>query len=170
MSSFLWHTIADTSANLLAVTDSDMHDLYKARHNWSYQQRGPGAIVNPGLWRTLWPQPRAMSGAPDVCDNIFGQDIADGGLYEPISVTDSGCSRPYFVMGRCVDASGNALAAVNLDIYLTAGHVYVASGITDQNGYYQLPTSYAAQAHTIYANYASGTYVGASVSTLTPNF
>lgn len=170
MSSFLWHTIADTTANLLAVTDSDMHDLYKARYNWSYQQRGPGAIVQPGLWRTLWPQPRSISGTPDVCDNIFGQDAVDGGIFEPISVTDSGMSRPSFVMGRCVDSGGNGIATANLDLFLTATKAWVSSGISDQNGYYQLPTPYAGQAHEIYANYAGGTYTGASVSTLTPNF
>jgi hypothetical protein len=170
MSSFLWHTIADTTGSFLGIHDEDKSDLYKSRFDYAYQMRRPGAIVSKSGYTEKWPRSRGLSGDPSVSLYPFGQDAAEGGLYEPVTVTDSGFSRPYFVMGRVVDTGGNPLAAATVNLYLSSTEAFVSSGITNQNGNYQLPTPFAGQNHFVYANYAGNTYVGASADTLTPNF
>lgn len=164
--------MASVYANQLQLHDDDRSDLFRVRHNWSYQRRGQGSGARDREnFFSGWGRSRGVSSDAGTW-GIFGQDNTDGGLYEPIQVVDGGIWRPWFVKGLCTDGAGNPLAAVQVELF-TAGtlgvvaETYVGDGITDQNGYYSIPTSRSpGQNFIVYANYASGTYVGASVATV----
>ena len=167
MSSFLWHTIADTEANKLRIPDEDNNDLWQPRSGYSYQMRGARSNRDHGNWRALWPVSRLMSGDPGEVA-ILGMDASEGGRFEPISVLEGGSSRLYFIHGVCVDGSSNPLGGAVLDLFLTASDVWVSTGGTDSNGIYSLGTPYIGENHYIVANYGPNTLVGASVNTLQP--
>ena len=173
MSYFLWHTIADPSANMLGILDEEHDDRYKLQFNWNYQLRDDSGQSAKSLFIGLWPTSSLMGGDPlNVSGAIstLGMDAANvSGVYEPRSNTNTGTARYSFVMGN-VQFSGSGLASVTLDLFLASTNQLVSTGATDTNGNYMLPTPYAGQNHYIYANYSGGTYVGASVATLLPNF
>ena len=170
MSSFLWHTIADMSANLLAITDEGKNDLWRGRYQYDYQTRGVATQMDKYGWTSYWPSPKMMGGDPITSPFMLGQENGDGMRFELSSTQDSGTARPYFVMGQCVTSVGAGLANCAIELFLTSNNALVSTGVTDALGYYQMPTPYAGQTHFVVANYSNGTYVGASVSTLTPNF
>lgn len=168
MSSFLWHTIADTSANMLRVFDEDNSDLWISRYGYVYQMRGARSNRDHANFYTLWPRSKQMAGDPSAPGFLGGQDAADGGLFEPITAIEGGSSRGYFIHGVCVDGSGAPLAAAVVELFLTSTDTKIAQGTTDSNGIYSLGTPYTGQNHYIVANYGPNTYVGASVNTLQP--
>jgi len=167
VSSFLWHTIVDTMANMLSIPDRGESDLTNPRFYFDYQMRGARVTRDRYGFTSLWPRSRMMMGNPDD-DLILGVDTSEGGRYEPMNFTETGSQRGYFIHGMCVDGAGSPLAAAIVELYLTATDAFVSQGQTDSNGIYSLPTPYTGQNHKIYANYGPNTLVGASIDTLTP--
>jgi hypothetical protein len=168
MSSLLWHTFASVYANRTVIADEDGNDLYSPRYQWSYQMRGPSKVADGYGFFSGWPASRGMSGDPSVPMYPVGNDAGECTAFEPFSLPVGGTYRPWYMRGQCKDGSGSPVAAANLDMFLTGTKVLVSSGISDQNGYYELPSPYFGVNHEIYANYANGVLVGATVNTLQP--
>jgi len=169
MSSFLWNVIpANGNSNLMNISDEEKSDIASSRFNWNYRMRTPSTVVDGYGHFSGWSHSKGLSGDPSVPTYIFGQDGSDRAAFEMYSNVFGGTFRPWYVRGLCQDGSSNALAAVDLDMFLTGTKILVASGITDQNGFYSLPSINFGVDHEIYANYANGTLVGASVDTLQP--
>lgn len=168
MSSFLWHVIVDPTANRLHIADADDYDLYSVRFDYSYQGRHPAHFAGNGQsFFRGWPSSKGMCNGDNSW--MFGLDAStsetDG--YEPSNVMDGGTYRPWFIRGRCTDNNGAALAACDVEVYTAVTDIYQSKGITDQNGYYMLPVQFGpGTSFIVYANYANGTYVGATVATV----
>lgn len=173
MSYFLWHNIGDMSGSWLGILDEEKCDLYKPRFGFNYQHRSNDTIVPDTPFLELWPCSAFASGDQTQGYYMLGGDqaAADCGwsAWEPWSASSGGSHKDYFVQGVVTDNSGNPLASAAVSMFLTATDAFVARGQTDQNGNFSLPSPFGGQSHYIVANYASGTYVGASVNTLTPN-
>lgn len=169
MSYFLWHTIVDTTANMLAIHDEDKSDLYVSPGYYSPRMRHPTYARNAGArFFTLWPRSRGSSGDPSASLWPMGQESSEGGLFEPLAPMEGGNARHYFVHGTCVDGSGNLLAGAVVELYRTSTDERVCTGQTDSNGIYSLGTPYPGENHYVVANYGPNTYIGASVNTLVP--
>lgn len=170
--SFGWTQVIQVSTNTLGIMDEEKTDLTIPQIWWNYRLRAVGAELFQNPFFRLWPTSKFMSGDPvNGVPYLTGLDGVDGAAYEPWSVFAGGAFRPGYLMGQCTLSDGvTALAAATVDLFLTATNQLVANGVTDQNGYYMLPTPFLAQTHYIYANYSNGTYVGASINTLIPNF
>ncbi len=169
---FMWNQIASISMNTIAVTDEERTDLWLPQILFNYRLRNVGAEYYQNPFFRLWTASKFQGGDPvNGTPYLTGQDEGDGNAYEPWNVFSGGTNRPGYLMGQCTMLDGvTALAAASVDLFLTATNQFVVNGVTDQNGNYMLPTPFLAQAHYIYANYSNGTYVGASVNTLIPNF
>jgi len=167
VSYFLWHTIADTTGNWLALHDEDKTDLWNPRFYYCYRMRD-SRMRDPGAWTSLWSRSKGMSGDPSAAGFLGNQDAADGGLFEPINTIEGGNARHWFVHGVCVDASANLLAGAVVELYRTSTDEKVCTGQTDSNGIYSLGTPYPSDYHYVVANYGPNTYTGASVNTLVP--
>lgn len=170
MTQFLWHTIVDPTGNLLGILDEEKDDRWKSGIFYNYQLRHCDVVYAKNTYLALWPCSMWINNVSP----IIGQDLQDGtshhAAFEHWTVNPAGTYRPGYVVGQCTTAGGIPLAGAVVVLALTSTDQYVSSGITDSNGNYMLPSSFAAQNHYVYANYSSGTYVGASVNTLTPNF
>jgi hypothetical protein len=168
---FLWHTIADTTANRLGILDEEKTNLDKAAYNYTYRQRTPSSTWTRVPWMGIWSTTRFAGGDPTVSPYIGGQDMGDGAAWwEPLALSSGGSYRPGYIVGTVVDNNSNTLSGVALNLFLASTEVLVSSGVSDGLGNYMLPTPYAGQAHFIWAEYGAGTLVGGSVDTLTPNF
>jgi hypothetical protein len=168
MSYFLWHVIADMSANTLGILDEEKTDMTTPRMAWCYQMRTPAFSVDQYGFFSGWTFSKGLGGDPTVQMWIFGQDGSDRYQFEPYMDVFGGTYRPNFIHGVCVDGSGSPLAAATLELFLTATDVFVSRVTTDSNGIYSLPTGFTGQNHYIVANYGPNTLVGASVNTLQP--
>jgi hypothetical protein len=150
------------------LIDQEMDDRWKARFNYTYQYRAIGNNREQyGFW-AAWPRPRGLSGDATVPLYMLGQDSSDGGLFENVSVPDSGSQRGYFIVGTVKDGSGNPVAAAILDVFITATDQWVCTTQTDSNGIYSAPTPFTGVQHYIVVNYGPNSLVGASVNTLVP--
>lgn len=168
MSSFLWHTIADIGANLLAITDEFKTSFSGSRYGYDYQLRNPNTVREQYSFFSGWTTSGIMMGDPSQARVLGMQDNDVGGLYEPISVSDTGSQRGYFIHGVCRDGSGTPTASATIYLYLTSTNVLVTIVSTDANGIYSAATPFVGQNHYIYANYGPDTLVGATVDTLQP--
>lgn len=170
MTQLLWHTIADSTGSLLGILDEEKDDRWKSRFGFIYQMRNTedNYVCYPTL--QLWPGAAWVNNA----GLIQGQDAGNGAPYyiafEPWSVMNGGTYRPGYIMGQCATSAGTPLVGAVVVLALTSTDQYVSNGTTDGNGNYMLPTPFTGQNHYVYANYASGVAVGASINTLTPNF
>lgn len=165
MSYLLWHTINDISTNCLSINDEQRSDVTKLEFGYDYHLRTPESAMPLTLYLG-WPYSSWVGGQSAV----LGANNSDRAPFESINASIGGMSRQSFVMGQVTDPNGNLLGLCVVDLYLTSTAAFVSGGTTDINGYYMLPTPFAAQNHFIYCNYNNGQYVGASVNTLTPNF
>lgn len=164
----LWHTIVDVSANTLGALDEERSDLYRPMFYNNYQMRTPD--YDRGWIAGNWPRSMFSWGDPTTSPLLGGQDMTEGGFgWEPWSVPNEGASRPSYVQGNITDANNAPLPLTTVLLFLTSSGVLVGSGLTDNNGNYSLPTPYAGQAHFVYANYGTNTYVGGTRNDLTPN-
>lgn len=171
MTQFLWHTIQDPSGNWLGIMDEEKDDRWKSSVFFNYQLRHIDVTFAKYPYFVLWPPGTMFANS---ISPVLGQDLADGtphqAAFEHWTVNPSGTYRPGYIVGQCVNAALTPLSGATVVLALTATDQFVSSGVTDANGNYMLPTSFAAQNHYIYANYGSGTFTGASVNTLVPNF
>ena len=142
--------------------------------NWNYQLRDAVSQVSQSRWQGLWPRMAFISGDSTAALAPFGQDLSDGTSYDTSfelwSASRGGAARHAFLMGQVQNTSGAALAGANLYLYLTATGQLVNTGVSDQNGNYQLGSIFPAANHQIYVNYGPNTLTGGSANNLTPNF
>jgi hypothetical protein len=161
--------VLDGGTGYTKIPDEEKTELWGARFDYAYRMRGPKFVDKPNNFATAWPFSRGMTGDPSTAVMLGNENLSGAsGTFEISNLGLSGNYRPYYVKGLCQDGSANAISSVNLDMFLTGTKTLVASGISDQAGYYSLPSIYFGLPHEIYANYASGTLVGASVNTLIP--
>jgi len=168
MSSLLWNVFGFPTGSMMAIFDEEKSDIASTRYNWNYQMRTPSTSVDLYPFFSGWSYSKGMSGDPSVPTYLFGQDAIDRVAFEMYSNVFAGNTRPWYIRGQCLDGASGPVAGVNLDMFLKGTKVLVASGVSDQNGFYSLPSFYFGLDHEIYANYANGTLVGASVNTLEP--
>jgi hypothetical protein len=168
MTYFLWHTIQDTNSSFLAIHDEEKTDLTKPATWWNYQLRLTGSHIVQYPFARLWPAVKFADPGGAV-GFLFGQDVGEGGSFEPWCEVGGGASDPPLVVGQVLDPASNPLPGAKVQLYLTASGALISTGYSDAAGNYALPTTYAGQAHYVTANYGPDTYLGMSVDTLTPN-
>jgi hypothetical protein len=168
MSAFLYNSQSMMWGNWIGIHDRDETDLWKSRYYWSYHLRNAQQNRDPYGYASLWPRSKMTTGDPSDAGFLGGQDMMDGGTFEPLSFIEGGFFRPYFINGVCVDGASTPIQSATIDLFLTATDVKVSTVQSNGSGVYSAWSPYLGQNHYAVANYGPNTLVGTTVDTLQP--
>lgn len=139
---------------------------------WSYQRRSAKTWRDPQRWASLWPTSRFSGGGTGSGTDAMvpvGYGLDASGMYEPYSCDGAGTQTLKWILGRCEDASGVAIANATVQAFRASDDLFCGEGVSRDDGSYQCPTSCTGAAHYIVAYKAGSPDVGGTtVNTLTP--
>lgn len=156
------------------VDDSTLWTVRWSNHSMRGSKTGRRARRSWTFAKGYWPYGGRMGFCNDPASPaslILQQDRGqiNACAFEPWHAGPGGTPSLKFVMGRCKDASGNAIASATVRIFRSSTGQFVRETLSDENGYYEAGTEYPGQNHQVVA-YVSGSpdRMGATVNTMVP--
>lgn len=144
-----------------------------------YPQWDRGGARGPRTWKdrfrfvSLWSFGcRAGYGTPSGTDGAapVGRSMAEADLFEPYSCDGEGTQSLKWILGQCLDASGNAAAGSIVQCFRTSDDAFAGEvNANSTDGTFAVPTPYVGASHYLVA-YKPGSpdTGGTTVNTLTP--
>jgi hypothetical protein len=137
---------------------------------WQIQCRAPKVKSDPNCWRSRWSFGCRAGGGAILEYAPIGGAVADRDWYEPTSVAESGTQSIKFILGQCVDGSGNPAAGAVVQAFRTSDDAFAGEvNSTATDGQFIVPTPFVGANHYLVA-YKPGSpdIGGTTVNTLVP--
>lgn len=142
------------------------------RPDWSWQRRSAKTWKDRTAWMSCWPTARFCGGgAGGGVDAMVpvGQGLEISGMFEPFSCDGEGTQTLKWILGRCEDASGVAIANATVQAFRSSDDFFCGEAVSRDDGSFACPTP-CVGVNTYIVAYKAGSpdIGGTTVNTLTP--
>lgn len=155
------------SAQPGSLQENFSENRYDTRPGYSWQRRSAKTNKDRNAWRSGWSFGVSLISGSDSGEyGVEGEEA----MYEPYSCDGEGTQSLKWILGQCLDVSGNPAAGAIVQCFRTSDDLFTGEvNANSTDGKYAVPTPYAGVNHYVVAYKAGSPDIGGTtVNTLTP--
>lgn len=168
------HFVGQTGAAAIAPGPLASPDHRNIQRDFRWAHAPTLIQIAPFTEGTLWTSSGGIGGGLSGYGSLDGDTGTSVPHWEPWDSgggwEDTGGQKQNVIVGQTLNSSGAALPGCTVRLFLTSSNAFVGSVVSDNGGYYRIPTPYGtAVAHYVVAFLAGSPDVsGATDNTLVP--